>query len=251
MNIVRNLNITDLALYHKKSKTLIIADIHMGYEESLNKQGILIPRHQHISTLKHLEKILNTITQKSNQTIETIIINGDLKHEFGTISETEWRHTLRTLDLLSKYCKKIILIKGNHDTILGPIADKRNLEVKDYHTIDEGKFYICHGHIMPKNEHFKAAKTIIIGHEHPAISLKHGARVETYKCFLVGKYKKQTLIVMPSFNLVTEGTNIINEQLLSPFLKQNLNNFDVYIVQDKVYDFGKIKRLNNKISVQM
>ncbi|MBW3003266.1 metallophosphoesterase [Candidatus Woesearchaeota archaeon] len=234
---LKDLEIIDLALYHKKSKTLIVADIHMGYEEALNKQGILIPRHQHIETLKRLEQIL-----KKPISIQTIIINGDLKHEFGTISETEWRHTLRILDLLSKYCKKIILIKGNHDTILGPIAKKRNLEIKDYYIIDS--YYICHGHIIPDNSDFKKSKTIIIAHDHPAVSLKYGPRIETYKCFLVGKYKRKTLIVMPSFNLVAEGTNVLNEELLSPFLHQDLKNFNVYIVSEKIFDFGKLKNLS-------
>ncbi|MEA3430118.1 MAG: metallophosphoesterase [Nanoarchaeota archaeon] len=234
--ILKGFEIVDLSLYHKESKTLIISDIHMGYEEALNRQGILIPRHQYVSTFKRLELILNKV-----EGLETIIINGDLKHEFGKISETEWRHTLKILDLLSKHCKNIILIKGNHDTILDPIAKKRNLEFKEFHTIND--IYICHGHVIPNNSEFKIAKIIIIGHEHPAISLVDNARVETFKCFLLGKYKKQSLIVLPSFNLVTEGTNILNEDLLSPFLKQNLNNFNVYIVSDKVYDFGKVKNL--------
>jgi len=89
----------------------------------------------------------------------------------------------------------------------------------------------------------KKIKTIIIGHEHPAVSLKEGSRTETFKCFLKGKFKGKELIVQPSFNLVTEGTDILKESLLSPFLKQNLKNFNVYIVADKVYDFGKVSSL--------
>jgi len=48
---------------------------------------------------------------------------------------------------------------------------------------------------------------------------------------------------MPSFNLVSEGTDILKEKLLSPFLHQNINNFDVYVVEDKVYNFGKVRDL--------
>ena len=65
-----------------------------------------------------------------------IIINGDIKHEFGTISEQEWRHTLRLLDFLSRYCDEVILIKGNHDMILGPIAKKRNVKVLEYYVAE-------------------------------------------------------------------------------------------------------------------
>ena len=91
-------------------------------------------------------------------------------------------------------------------------------------------------------------KTLIIGHEHPAISLKKGARTEKYSCFLKGKYKKHELIVLPSFNLLVHGSDVLKEKLLSPFL-DNINNFEVFIVSpeedlnnlSKVLYFGKIR----------
>ena len=49
--------------------------------------------------------------------------------------------------------------------------------------------------------------------------------------------------VQPSFNLVTEGTDLMKESLLSPFLQQNLDNFGVFVVADKVYRFGELKGL--------
>ncbi|GAJ17959.1 unnamed protein product, partial [marine sediment metagenome] len=73
--------------------------------------------------------------------------------------------------------------------------------------------------------------------------LREKARVEVFKCFLKGKYNRKVLIVQPSFNLVTEGTDITKEKLISPFLQQELRNFECYIVADKVYRFGKLKNL--------
>ncbi|MBW3015419.1 metallophosphoesterase [Candidatus Woesearchaeota archaeon] len=240
MGLNSELEIIDLCLYFRKQRILVVSDIHMGYEEALNKQGVLVPRFQFVETVKRLENVLKAVK------IDTIVINGDLKHEFGTISETEWRHTLRILDLMFKYAKKIVLLKGNHDTILKPIAAKRNLEVRDYYVVDD--YYICHGHVLPDESNdkvFKKAKYIIIGHEHPAVTLSESGRFETYKCFLIGNWKRKKLIVMPSFNLVTEGTDILKEEILSPFLKQKLSNFEVYIVSDKVYFFGKLKNLKS------
>lgn len=256
-HILPSLQIIDLALYHKKQNILIIGDIHIGYEEALNKQGLLIPRFQFNEIGKRLENIFKTINKK----LKKIIINGDIKHEFGTISDQEWRQTLRLLDFLSKHANEIILIKGNHDTILGPIAKKRNIKIVDCYLIRErsellgqrrkqrkkkfeNNIIIIHGHKIPKNIP-KNIKTIIIGHEHPAVSLREGPRTELVKCFLKGKWKKYDLIVIPSFNLILEGTNISKEKLLSPFLQQNLNNFDVYIVADNTYYFGKLKNINS------
>ena len=237
MEILKKIEIIDLSLYLKQFKTLILTDFHMGFEETLNKQGILVPRFQLDKTLKRLNKIFSKVQP------ETIVINGDLKHEFSTISETEWLNTLKLIDYLLKNCKNLILNKGNHDTILEPIVKKRNLKINDYTRIND--IYIIHGNKIPKDKDFNESKVIIIGNEHPAIALKEEGRRETYKCFLKGKFQKKVLIVQPSFNLVTEGTNILREDLLSPFLFQDLSNFEVYIVgKDKVYDFGKIKDLN-------
>ena len=233
MKILPNIDIVDLSLY--VDSTLVIADVHIGYEEALNKQGVLVPRLQFEEIVKRIELIFGLL---KNKQIKTIVINGDLKHEFGTISEQEWRNTLKFIDLLSRHCKEIILIKGNHDNILGPIAGKRGVKVVD--SFEAGDVLITHGNRIPS---IKNCKTIIIGHEHPAVSLKEGPRVERFKCFLKGRYKGKNLIVQPSFNTIIEGTDILKDKVMSPFLRQNLDNFDVYIVEDKVYEFGKVKRL--------
>ena len=212
MNILPNIKILDLALH--VDSTLVIADVHIGYEEALNKQGILVPRTQFSDILKRINGIFNKLKGKK---IGRIIVNGDLKHEFGTISEQEWRNTLKFLDLLAGHCKEVILIKGNHDNILGPIARKRNIKVLDYFVIEpitkesinkktsiikkplkiikkqpKDKILIAHGNKIPNKELLKDVSTIIIGHEHPAVSLKECPRVEKFKCFLKEDIKAKT-----------------------------------------------------------
>ncbi len=234
MNILPNIKIIGLTLYLVKQKILVVGDTHIGYEEALNKQGILIPRMHLKEIIAGLDKVFTQVKP------ETVVLIGDIKHEFGTISKQEWYDTLEFLDyLLAK--AKVVLLKGNHDTILGPIAKKKNLEIKEYFVADS--IFFCHGHkLMDNNTNFKKAKTIIIGHEHPAIAIRDDVRVEKYKCFLLGKYKRKNLVVVPSFNFVTEGTDVLQEKLLSPFIK-NIPDFKAFVVGDKVYDFGRISRL--------
>jgi uncharacterized protein len=233
MEIYKGIKIIDLGLYIERGKVLIISDLQLGYEESMNRKGVFIPRIQFDLIKKRLEKIFEKIV------VNTVIINGDLKHEFGIINKQEWNDSLSILDYIQTKCKKIILVKGNHDLVLGPIANKRNIEFVDYYTI--GYICILHGNkIILDSLNYKV---LIIGHEHPAISLKEEAKTEKYKCFLRGKYNNKTLIVMPSFNMLNEGSDVLNERYLSPFLNSNINNFEVYIVEDKVYKFGKIKNL--------
>ncbi len=130
--------IIDLALYF--DSTLVISDVHIGYEEAMNKKGIFLPRTQFADIVKRMETIFEYMNGKE---IQRIIINGDLKHEFGTISEQEWRNALKFLDMLAKKCKEIVLIKGNHDSILGPIAGKRNIKIVDHYRTDD--VLIAHG----------------------------------------------------------------------------------------------------------
>ena len=234
MEILKGTEIIESALWIAKKKTLVIADLHIGYEEALNKQGIMITRNQFRETIELLNKILEQIKPK------TIIINGDLKHEFGDISSQEWRETTQILNILLDK-SNVILIKGNHDTILGPIARKKGLEIVNSYCFDN--ICIIHGDKIIDNEKTKNAKTLIIGHEHPAISLREGCKIEKYKCFLLGKWKKQNLIVMPSFLPIIEGSDILKEKTLSPYLEQDISNFRVFIVGDKTYNFGKLKSL--------
>jgi putative SbcD/Mre11-related phosphoesterase len=234
MEILSGIDIVGLALYVRVEKALIISDLHIGLEEALNKEGILVPRFQLKRLLEELELAIARTQPKR------IIINGDLKHEFGTISEQEWRDALKVLDYLSRNADELILIKGNHDTILGPIAGKRNL--KTVESLRLGEALILHGNKIPPEKELAGIKTIIIGHEHPAVSIRDSIRSELFKCFLLGTYQKKKLIVMPSMNFVTEGTDVLREELLSPFLKNTeLGSFEVYVVADTAYHFGKLK----------
>lgn len=240
MKIMPNIQIIGLALYF--DSTIVIADIHIGYEEALNKQGVLVPRLQFEEIVENTEQIFKKLKDRK---IKRIIVNGDLKHEFGTISEQEWRNTLKFLDLLFKHCDELVLIKGNHDTILGPIAKKRNISIMK--SIMIKGILITHGDHVPTAKELEKVATIIIGHEHPAISLKEGPRAETFKCFLKGKFRNRGLIVQPSFNTMIEGTDVLKDETLSPLLKQNLDDFEVFVVEDKVYDFGKLGKLKKKM----
>ena len=121
MKIHENIEIIDLGLYLKNYKTLIISDLHIGLEESLNKRGVLIPRFQFEDFLNKLKLIFNKVK------VDRIVFNGDLKHEFGEISRQEWNNILKLFDFLKD--REVIVIKGNHDPILYPIAERRNIKL--------------------------------------------------------------------------------------------------------------------------
>jgi len=228
MKLTEEIEIIDLCLYLRKEKILVIGDLHVGLEESLQKQGVFIPRFDIKEAISRLDKIFKRVDVKK------IILIGDVKHEFGTISDQEWRDTLRVLDYLLER-GEVILIKGNHDTILGPISKKRVLEIKESYKINDILF--VHGDKIVDEK----SKVIVIGHEHPAVSFKSRPE-EKFKCFLIGKYKNKKLIVIPSFNFLTEGSDVTKEKILSPYIKK-VKNFRVVVIEDKIRDFGLLKDL--------
>ncbi len=233
MEVLPDIKIVDLGLYLAKHNTLVLADFHIGYEEALNKLGVLIPKFQFREIIKRLKGIFSQLPA-----LHTIVVNGDIKHEFGTISEQEWRETLKLIDFLQRRCRKLVLVRGNHDTILGPIADKKGVEIADSFSLDD--ILILHGHKLVQSSH----KTMVIAHEHPALGLREGARIERFKAFLAGKILGKALIVQPSFNMVAEGADLLREKALSPYLQQDLADFNVFVVADKIYKFGRIKDLD-------
>ncbi|PIN81618.1 phosphoesterase [Candidatus Woesearchaeota archaeon CG10_big_fil_rev_8_21_14_0_10_30_7] len=234
MEINKGILIKDLALYLKKHETLIIGDLHLGYEGYLEKKGVLIPRFQLKDIIRKLKKLLKL-------KIKRVILNGDIKHEFGKILKQEWTDITKLFDLLNNY--EVIVIKGNHDVILHPITDRKNIGIVKEYQLDD--VLIIHGDSEPKID--KTIKTIIMGHEHPAISFKETGRVEKYKCFLKGIYKKKTLIVQPSFNPLIEGSDILKERFLSPLFK-NITNCEIWVIdREKVLNFGKLNKLKRKL----
>jgi len=240
MEILDGVKMADLGIYIEKEKTLVLSDFHMGYEEALSKQGVFIPRHQFADTIKRLENLLSKLPE-----IKTIVITGDLKHEFGTISQQEWRDVFGIIDLLKKHCEKLVILKGNHDTVLQSMLKQRNIEVCENFCIEN--FAILHGDSIPSDVNVLKRKIFIIGHAHPAIKLTDSFTSEKVKCFLKGKWNFKTLIVVPSFNLVTEGTDVLAEKVLSPFLQKNISDFEIWAVagSEKIWYFGKIRNLPN------
>jgi len=218
--------------------TMIIADLHLGYEQYLNQKGFMLPSFQ-------FKKIIGRIGEiKESAGADNIIINGDLKHEFGKVSRQEDRELKRLIDYLSKNFKKIILIKGNHDPLTPYISHLKNFKILETMKIQDS--LITHGHFIPEKIE---TNTIIIGHEHPCIGLRSGERVEKIKCYLKGPFQDAKLVVMPSFNFVTEGSDILHEAIISPFLKKaKLSQFRVYAVENfKLFDFGRLEDISNII----
>jgi len=231
-------------IFFPKKGILAIGDLHLGYDSMIKNQGINLPFDQLEETKKELELILKKI--KAIYTLKKIILLGDIKHHFN-FQQNEIYDLRDFLRFLEKYTNKenIILIKGNHDTFT-----LKDYTLKEFHIEEDIAF--THGE-QNYEELFKNKdiQTIITSHIHPAVLIKDKLNIkkEKYKCFLIGKYKKKNIIILPSFFSITEGSEINEyskgEKYQQMIPKEKLKSFDTYVVgKNEVYFFGKYNKLN-------
>jgi len=232
-------------IFFPEKGILAVGDLHLGFEFKLQQSGVLVPEMQ-IKEIKDELKIIFEEIKKMNFKLKKIVFIGDIKHSFSY----EWKeknYFKELLNFLREYVddKNIILIKGNHDTIDYSFSDR----LKDYFVKDEIIF--THGHEAFSEIFDDKIKIVVMGHLHPSIILsdKQNIKREKYKCFLVGKFKKKEIIILPSFLATIEGTTINNiqdeyEDYFSIIPKKYLEKFNVHVIGEKeIYNFGKIKNL--------
>src|SRR3989344_8312542 len=151
---------------------LVIGDLHIGYDEQFHGKAIF-PGSQLEEIIKKLKDVFKYL-KKDKIKITKIILLGDVKHDFGKITNIEWRETLQFFDFLKDNIEdksRVIVIKGNHDNILKPILEKRDIKLVDYLKIkiDGKRWCFLHGNKM--FEQCLDSNYLVFGHLHPAITL--------------------------------------------------------------------------------
>ena len=227
-----------LLITEGKIKILAVADLHLGYDQALRESGVFVPGGGAFGqTMCDLKEIFDRVER-----VDIVVLLGDVKHVFGTILPDERREILNLFDYLLERSKEVVVIKGNHDTILEPVAHEGGVKIKDY-WVWEGYCFL-HGdkafEIIYENE----IKTWVIGHAHPAIGLREKAKREIYKCFLEGKYKGKKILIVPSFFNGFVGVDICENELKLAW-RFDVVKFKVYIVGTKldVFSFGRVEEI--------
>jgi len=225
------------AVYFPGLDLIAVADLHLGLEASMTSRGNYIPEFQ-------LEQILDELEQIKEETgCSRILVNGDLKNQYST-SYSEKKEIDELLGFLTDNFEDVIIIQGNHDTFTESLLEEHGLRPLDsYET--KGVLF-THGHETPDKEW----KTIVIGHEHPALALDDQIGVtEKVDCLLHFEGEKE-VFVLPAYSPISNGSEINrmnSSELLSPILKQfNLDEFQAYAISREagVFDFGTIQALN-------
>jgi len=182
--------------------------------------GVYFPKFQLSELKEDLEEILE------DKAPQTLIINGDVKHEFSQVSHEEQDEVQELLDLVTSKVDQVKVTKGNHDNyLIYAVEDYEQVELGDKFILDDVCF--LHGDEDLDLSTIDASY-FIIGHEHPALSLQDDIGVrEKIPAFLYGSLESEEgrIIVMPAFSRLAQGTPVNRNgkrQLMSPILKNHV-----------------------------
>ncbi len=174
-----------LALFHRRARWLVVADLHFGYELSQRAAGHLFPLWGMQTIAERVSELLDDYQPKH------LVLLGDLVHNRAGGAELT-----SLIEELRRKCE-VVLIAGNHDRYLA----KSDL-VESWRA---GRFNFHHGHCEMEGN----APVQIIGHHHPAFTFRDGAGlrlrlpafVQTPKCW-----------IMPAFSPWAAGAEWPNEE---------------------------------------
>jgi metallophosphoesterase superfamily enzyme len=169
-----------LGLFHEQEGWLAIADLHFGFELSQRLAGQLVPFWGMESSSARLLGLISDYQPR------TLVILGDLVHDDAAVDPAR-----KLLSDARKYCETIT-IAGNHDRKLRGAIDF----VESFRT---EAFEFCHGDGPRKN----SGRIEIIGHFHPAATLRDGAGLHLkFPAFV----QESTCWIMPAFSPWAAGT---------------------------------------------
>jgi putative SbcD/Mre11-related phosphoesterase len=184
-----------------EKKNLIVADIHIGFENCMASNKIFTGKN---STINELIQELTEIIDFEKP--DSVILLGDIKSSIKNISRNEWDEIPLFFKKIREKCD-VILVPGNHDANIQRLVPDNISMIGSTGMVDEN-ILLTHGHVMP-SENFSHVDKIIMGHLHPVFfqenSIINGQRVwvsiKTEKDNIFpNKSGEIEITIVPSFN---------------------------------------------------
>jgi len=201
------------ALWMPEARLLAIADLHLGYAWAHRHAGPLMPITARDTTAERLCALVDDYKP------ERVVLLGDIVHRAVPVKPVK-EALLAVLDCLPPQLT-VTTIAGNHDRDIQHLlrADSRFAPVTHYAA--NGCVFV-HGDARSaavaeadiKALRIKRGCWVVIGHEHPSVTLGDGAATwEKYPCFLVC----DGLLVLPAFSQWAAGNS--RDEYMSPLLE--------------------------------
>ena len=250
-----------------KTRTLVIADPHLGWELALQAKGIHVPS----QTSRLLQKLVALLSKYKP---DALLVLGDVKNTVVKAEAGEWRDVPEFFSELKRYVSDIAIVRGNHDANLEPLLPE-NITLLPASGAVVGGVGFFHGHKWPSPALLKC-KMLVMGHLHPVVVFhdpagfkitrqvwvkaqcnasalaevllrKNGVKIEGTPAATVEKYynfKPQAtqIFIMPSFNdflggrpinETTRQKELGSEALIGPVLRSeavDVDNAELYLL---------------------
>lgn len=206
------------AAYLEAERILCVADLHLGYAWAHRFSGQLMPLRSDEDLLTRLRDLC-TFYKPAH-----LAILGDIVHQAVPVAEITAELTT-LFNGLREICG-LKLILGNHDKKLRKLASKIGDHefLKDFETEN---FFLTHG---DSSDDLPANKFVLMGHEHPSISLGDGIRSSKFSCFMVS----ETVLLLPAFSKWAAGSDIRSYEFMSPLAKSARFTRAIAICADKL-----------------
>ncbi len=206
------------AAYVEPLDALVVADLHLGFEEEAAREGVYVPRVQ-------LGRALEVLRRGLKETgAGWVILDGDVKHSFSRLTRSEREELRRLFEYLREEGVRVTVVRGNHDNYLVLVARDYGVEIVE--ELREGDYLFVHGHRAPGDEH-AGVKAVVIGHEHPSLRLRDRlGYIAKLPAFLSAPYPRlrSRLVVLPAVGQYQTGTTVSlsPETYLSPILRREV-----------------------------
>jgi len=229
LEIRRGVSIVDPwpALCVEELGLLVMADLHLGFEESLRKEGFFLPA----GTSRRASDSAREATIASGA--RRVVLLGDIKHEFGYPNPSEWVEVKALLHWFVRRGVEVEVVRGNHDNYVVAILRKFGISLSE-RTVTHGGNTFTHGHLQLDES--EIGSVLFLGHEHPSVALEdERGFVHRFKCFLHGRCGGREVFVLPSAMELATGT-VVNrlerKELLSPILRScGVEDFKPYLLE--------------------
>ena len=178
----------EAAAWHADSRTLFIADLHLGKSATFRARGLPVPSG---TTHENLQRLAALVLRHAAQ---RVVFLGDLLHS---------KHAQRAAAIAPLHAwraahaaLRCVLVRGNHDSHAGDPPPALGFEVVDEPWPVDGAAGLVGCHHPQQVD----AGTVLAGHWHPAITLYGPARDrQRLACFCL----VDRLLVLPAFGAFT------------------------------------------------
>lgn len=211
----------------KVKNTLVIADLHIGYERELEEKGVHLPS----QTGKMVENILGKLEENE---FNKLIIVGDVKHNIPQATWQEYEEIPKATDEWLRVVDEIHILKGNHDGNISKYLPSEVLIHPPGGSVIDGIGYF-HGHANPSKEVVES-RLIITAHNHPTITLVDSLDNKQKKqCWVRFNYRAEDIegegLIIPHYNPLLGGVSINENEYLGPFLKnEKIHDEKIYLL---------------------